>query len=107
MQPPVVCLGVDNSLPQQLPRSPSPEALHHEQGPARPTPELCRLVQPPYGGNRRIYAASTDTEARERAVQSYHSYHSHFAKPSPGGSATRARVTDTPPMVRGCGLTRF
>ncbi|GMU41158.1 MAG: hypothetical protein AMXMBFR23_20240 [Chloroflexota bacterium] len=56
-----------------------------ERAKATDGPEIYRPEQPLYGGTRRIYIAPTDEEARERAINSYHSYLSHFAKPAPGG----------------------
>lgn len=52
-------------------------------------PELYRPAQPLYGGTRRIYIAPTDEEARARAIDAYHSYLSHFAKPAPEGGDAR------------------
>ena len=48
-----------------------------------------RPERPLYGGTRRIFIADTDAEARERAIEAYRSYLSHFAKPSPEGSDAR------------------
>lgn len=60
-----------------------------ERAKADDTPEIYRPEAPLYGGTRRIYIAETDAIARERAIESYHSYLSHFAKPAPtGGDAS-------------------
>ena len=60
-----------------------------EDARANDPPELYRPEVPLYGGTRRIYIAPTDEEARDRAIESYHSYLSHFAKPSPEGGDAR------------------
>jgi alkanesulfonate monooxygenase SsuD/methylene tetrahydromethanopterin reductase-like flavin-dependent oxidoreductase (luciferase family) len=60
------------------------EAAKAEDG-----PEIYRPEQPLFGGTRRIYIAPTDDEARERGIAAYHSYLSHFAKPSPEGGNAR------------------
>ncbi len=52
-------------------------------------PHLYRPAQPLYGGTRRIFVADTDAEARERGLEAYASYLSHFAKPSPQGTDAR------------------
>ena len=57
-----------------------------ERAKAEDTPEIMRPADPLFGGPRRIYIADTDEEARKRAIEAYHSYLSHFAKPMPEGS---------------------
>jgi alkanesulfonate monooxygenase SsuD/methylene tetrahydromethanopterin reductase-like flavin-dependent oxidoreductase (luciferase family) len=52
-------------------------------------PHFYRPADPLYGGTRRIYVADTDEEARERGLEAYASYLSHFAKPSPDGTDAR------------------
>jgi len=56
-----------------------------ERAKAEDGPEIYRPERPLYGGTRRIFIARTDEAARERAIQSYRSYLSHFAKPAPDG----------------------
>jgi len=39
-----------------------------------------------YGGMKHLFIAEDEDEARERAVEAYEVYRSHFAKPAPGGA---------------------
>ncbi|MDA0352840.1 MAG: LLM class flavin-dependent oxidoreductase [Chloroflexi bacterium] len=60
-----------------------------------------RHADPLYGGTRRILICDSVEEARERAVTAYHSYLSHFAKPSPeGGDATKGAAGAFNEVVR-------
>ncbi len=52
-------------------------------------PNVHRPADPLYGGTRRILICGSEDEARERGIAAYHSYLSHFAKPSPSGEDAR------------------
>jgi alkanesulfonate monooxygenase SsuD/methylene tetrahydromethanopterin reductase-like flavin-dependent oxidoreductase (luciferase family) len=64
-------------------------------------PNVYRPAAPLYGGTRRILICDSAEEARERGITAYHSYLSHFAKPSPaGGSATEGAAGAFNEVVR-------
>ena len=60
-----------------------------ENARAHDAANVYRPAAPLYGGTRRILICDSVEEARERGIEAYHSYLSHFAKPAPeGGDAS-------------------
>ena len=68
---------------------------------ANDAPNVYRQDAPLHGGTRRILICDSVEEARERGISAYHSYLSHFAKPSPeGGDATKGAAGAFNEIVR-------
>ncbi len=57
------------------------------EGQANPGPCTATLAEPLYGSMRHMFIADTDAEAKERAIEAYHAYRKHFAKPQPPGNS--------------------
>lgn len=72
-----------------------------ERARADDAPNVYRQDAPLHGGTRRILICDSEDEARERGISAYHSYLSHFAKPSPeGGDATKGAAGAFNEIVR-------